>query len=195
MGLDISLIKNIKFIASDDSSLYTDDEFDDLHDNYIQLRNEYFEEQSDGLISGFYDGERVGVDDIDRLAWSYSSYGNWRQHLIQFSGFDNINELGINIEKLHRNNKICDVINETEEYNRIPFSEMTFFSDCEGFIGPKTSLRLYEDFKSNKKKFRDYTKKKYTGDVSAIQYYTDKYDILIKYYKIASVNNGVLLFH
>jgi hypothetical protein len=34
-----------------------------------------------------------------------------------------------------------------------PFCELINFSDCEGIFGPKTSLKLYEDFKDNELKF------------------------------------------
>ena len=59
-----------------------------------------------------------------------------------------IEELWQHVRTLvQRNENLNDVLNESDELKvDIPFVELLNFSDCEGFIGPKTSAKLHADF-------------------------------------------------
>jgi hypothetical protein len=191
MGLDLSVVKNLKYIG--DESDFSEEEMDDLWDNKVHLyNNDMLFRQSDGLKTGFYDGDYVSG--IDRVGWSYSGYNAWRSVLAKFIGYNDVNDIGEKYQWIVRDDVIASVLDEKIEREREPFIEMCYFSDCEGFIGPKTSARLYKDFLDNTVKYFKYLDDENVPD-SIKEYYKNCYTNLIEYFRIASEENGAVLFH
>lgn len=123
MGLDIVACSRIKFIRE-----VRDDEELTFDDDSIWLGGDDFVERQDGLRHGLYD---VEGDEFHFRAGSYSGYNNWRSEL-------SLAALEVAPEVVWR---------DFENFRGKPFAELICFSDCEGFIGPKTSAKLLEDFK------------------------------------------------
>ena len=137
MGLDISYASKVDFENRRDP----DDESEDILYLY---QNDSLLDQSEGIKSGEYTCE--GIQDSFR-AGSYSGYSGWRRNLAKMIGWE-IEDLWRNVETLvQRNENLNDVLNENDRFSvDIPFIELLHFSDCEGFIGPKTSTKLHADF-------------------------------------------------
>ena len=76
------------------------------------------------MLEGFY----YYTDATDIMQRSYGGYGGWRNHLCQVIH-------GIDQEEFWE-----------DDHSGEPFNEIIHFSDCEGFIGPKTCAKLLEDF-------------------------------------------------
>jgi hypothetical protein len=142
MGLDISYASKINFESR--SYISDDIDMDGIPNGVYLYPNDSLLDQSEGIQSGEYACE--GVQDSFR-AGSYSGYSNWRRTLAKMIGWD-IEDLWRNVETLvQRNENLNDVLNENDRLSvDIPFVELIHFSDCEGFIGPKTSTKLYLDF-------------------------------------------------
>ena len=96
---------------------------------------------------------------------SYSGYNYWRNELAKLAGYESDVFVWENVE---------DGV----------FVELINFSDCEGIIGSKTSKKLYDDFC----KF---------DNIASLKderfYYI--YKEFKEAFKIASENNGCVLFH
>ncbi len=183
MGLSLSAAKNLKFIKK--QSDISDDEADEMYNNNIHLYvNDMVFEQSDGMETGFYEGEYI--TDLPRLGWSYSGYNQWRKELIEFAGYKDAGDIQIRYDKINRDIKIGNVLNEENKTINLKFAELCYFSDCEGFIGPKTSAKLYKDFENNLEAYKKFAR---------VDWYVDSYQNMMKYFKVASENNGVVLFH
>lgn len=135
MGLDISYHSNIdlKNPCSDRDSA----------DVYLYPNDMIFG-QSDGIKGGEYLCE--GIHDSFR-AGSYSGYSSWRKTLARLIGWE-VEDLWAHVATLvQRNDNLNGVLSESDEFSvDIPFIELLNFSDCEGFIGPKTSAKLHSDF-------------------------------------------------
>lgn len=190
MGLDLSVVKNLKFIGKKDD--YTDEERDDMYDKHIYLyKNDLLFEQSDGMESGFYDGDYCS--NLEHVGWSYSGYSQWRNNLIDFIGYTNIDTLDEKLRYVVRDKKIGRVLDEDSSI-QIPFVELCYYSDCEGFIGPKTSAKLYKDFVEKKDEYLKFTANK-LGEERANDYYTKRYNDLSEYFRVASEENGAVIFH
>lgn len=125
MGLDISTLKNPKFLVA-----YADAEEDEPVDpetgDYASLVwQDGDRPQGDGFAEGYYTGE-VGHG---FRAGSYSSYNYVREKLSELA-------LGVQPREVWEN---------PSAYEGKPLYELVNFSDCEGFIGPKTSAKLLTD--------------------------------------------------
>lgn len=71
-----------------------------------------------------------------------------------------------------------------------PFFELIHFSDCEGVIGPKTSLKLYNDFKKHRQVFYAYVEERPIGQIS------DTYDNFTRAFGVASeMEKGIVMFY
>lgn len=139
MGLDISYASKINFEKR------REPDFEEMHQNSVFLYpNDSLLDQSEGIKNGEYISE--GIQGSFR-AGSYSGYSNWRRTLSKMIGWE-IEDLWQHVGTLvQRNENLNDVLNESDELKvDIPFVELLNFSDCEGFIGPKTSAKLYLDF-------------------------------------------------
>ncbi len=142
MGLDIFAISKIDFSRQIDENSYDPEE-----SSIFLFRNDLLLGQSDGIEQGNYlhSGETLNF-----RAGSYSGYNRWREKLAFLIGRD-IEDLHSEILKFtSRERNLNSVLDEHGSARiGIPFAELIFFSDCEGFIGPETSAKLYKDFQDN----------------------------------------------
>lgn len=91
-------------------------------------------------------------------------------------------------EALVRDDKLNDVLDEKSEKLVIPFIELIGFSDCEGYIGPIVSNKLFKDFESNRDKALEFSKSK------NVDWFIRLYDDFMEGFRIAS-NDGAVCFH
>lgn len=124
MGLDITAYSKLEFAkeATDDW-----EEVDRMYnEGYVHLYQPYpqYKDRTDGWKDGFYicNGER-----FDYRAGSYSGY-NQRRNMLSIAA------LGA---------QDSSVWESPEEYKANAVSLLVNFSDCEGFIGPVTSAKIY----------------------------------------------------
>jgi hypothetical protein len=175
MGLDISYASKINF----ESRNYVSDE-----DNNVYLYpNDSLLDQSEGIQSGEYTCE--GIQDSFR-AGSYSGYGSWRKTLAELIAWE-IENLWLHVETLvQRNENLNDILDENDEFKvDIPFVELLHFSDCEGFIGPKTSAKLHADFLEWDEKAKNFD--------SQNSYFYERYQEWTKAFEVAS-DGGCVIF-
>ena len=129
MGLDIRVYSKMTLVKSDEEvENLPEDERDSLYDEYAHLYDNRFG-RGDGLVPGFY-----STDDSRTMhfrAGSYSGYNMWRDNLARLIG---------------RSAREMQNGGDLEDIQKLPFFELIYFSDCEGFIGPKTSAKLAKDF-------------------------------------------------
>lgn len=168
MGLDVTAIRNARFIAA---------ELDEDAPEYSGRRlfriykNDAFD-RLDGKPEGWYE---FGGDD-DRFgfrAGSYSGYNRWREWL-------SLTFLGVLPEVVWRDFAI---------YEAAPFSTLVHFSDCEGSFGPASCERLLHDFETGAAR---------AGVVPAskpdAQWYTDQYFRWLKAFGIGAQGGFVKLW-
>jgi hypothetical protein len=167
MGLDITAYSNIKFVhqlpeCKDETG------YDDHFRLYYAGKN--FISAGDGLKEGCYccEGGSFGF-----RAGSYSNYNDWRGELSKCM-------LEVSPEVIWK---------KPEEWRGEPFVELVNFSDCDGFIGPKTSDKLFIDFNNNLEKFLNWTIGRTESD-----WFIQKYKDWMRAFKIAS-NGGAVKFH
>ena len=174
MGLDISYASKINFESRSISG---------EGDNLYLYPNDSLLDQSEGIQSGEYACE--GVQDSFR-AGSYSGYGSWRRTLAKMIGWE-IEDLWRNVETLvQRNENLNDVLNENDRFSvDIPFVELLHFSDCDGFIGPKTSAKLHSDFLEWDENAKNFD--------SQNSYFYEKYQEWTEAFKVAS-DGGCVIF-
>jgi len=179
MGLDISAYGSLKRL---------DDQSDrDNFDIYL-FKNDTIFSQSEGIEPGGYEshGESFGFG-----AGSYSGYGNWRKMLAKFVGYDSIEELWDEMVAMKRDDIINKIIGDDLD-PLPPFSEILYFSDCEGYIGPVVSKKLYNDFISLRERAVEFSSSTYGG--SGRNYFMENYDDFMNAFRIAS-NGGAVTFH
>jgi hypothetical protein len=117
MGLDVTYYRQVKFVKREE-------EEEDEQEDYIYLcQADGFKARSDELVTGNYIGERKGC-----FGSNYSGHNSFRKNLYKAIG----GKKWIN--------------NFPDVKDGEPFAELIYMSDCEGFIGPKTSAKLYDDF-------------------------------------------------
>lgn len=130
-------------------------------------------------------------------AGSYSSYNRWREQLLSLVSEHNIddywkeNEFFINYEYneyqlLIREKKLNRILEngekrEIKNLKNLPFVELIYFSDCEGYIGPEVCKKLYQDFK------------KYDEQAKKLDFYF--YDLYESFMKSLSIPDCVLCFN
>lgn len=178
MGLDISYVSKINFEKR------REPDFEEMDQNGVFLYpNDSFLDQSEGIQSGEYISE--GVQGSFR-AGSYSGYGSWRKTLAELIGWE-IENLWRHVGTLvQRNENLNDVLNENDDFKvDIPFVELLNFSDCEGFIGPKTSVKLYLDFLEWDERAKNFD--------SQNSYFYEKYQEWTEAFKVAS-DGGCVIF-
>lgn len=131
MGLDITAHKKVELVETLTlKELHAQENKGDEHPlrerrDHTFLYQPAFKDQSDGLKEGFY---KVEGKDLCFRAGSYSGYNTWRRHLSQM---------------------VCGKDPSAVWEGQVhpaAFEELIHFSDCEGFIGPKTSAKLAKDF-------------------------------------------------
>lgn len=179
MGLDISYASKINFEKR------REPDFEEMHQNSVFLYpNDSLLDQSEGIKNGEYISE--GIQGSFR-AGSYSGYSNWRRTLSKMIGWE-IEDLWQHVGTLvQRNENLNDVLNESDELKvDIPFVELLNFSDCEGFIGPKTSAKLYLDF-------LEWNEKAKVSDPFKGGYFYETYQEWTEAFKVAS-DGGCVIF-
>ena len=179
MGLDISYASKINFEKR------REPDFEEMHQNSVFLySNDSLLDQSEGIKNGEYISE--GIQGSFR-AGSYSGYSNWRRTLAKMIGWE-IEDLWQHVGTLvQRNENLNDVLNESDELKvDIPFVELLNFSDCEGFIGPKTSAKLHADF-------LEWDEKAKVSDPFKGGYFYETYQEWTEAFKVAS-DGGCVIF-
>ena len=179
MGLDITVYSKIKFDTHCEDVEPTEEQEED--ENYI---NEYenktvhlyamevFKLQNEGILTGGYDSD----DKPDGFgAGSYSTYNQWRDELAKMVGLNT-----------------AELWNKPEKFKDFPFFELINFSDCESFIGPKTSAKLYQDFLKYDSIAEEFMKEIYLKNPSFS--FKLRYDKWKKAFEKAS-DGGAVSFH
>lgn len=168
MGLDIVSHSKIKKV--------TDPERIEEHDYDFQVEKgkDPFGYNID-MEDGYYTGD--GKESHFR-AGSYSCYNRFRNLLCN---------------AIHSVNDRCFWEKFDDKYSESSFAEIINFSDCEGFLGPKVSKKLHEDFVNNREKFISYINDTSMGDDFYKSHYIEVYDNFTVGFKNASIE-GVLMF-
>ena len=125
MGLDIIYYSDLKFVKEDSPENAENDD-DSLSFLY---KIDGVADRTDGLAPGWYQTTEGG----SFRAGSYSGYNAWRNELARCM-------LGVSDEQVWK------MASERKTFNKKPFVELINYSDCEGFIGPKTAAKLAQDF-------------------------------------------------
>lgn len=165
MGLDITAYSKAEFIGG---SRPSDDDWDSFYETdeiWVEDYHGYWPHAFEGLREGRYKltGESYGF-----RAGSYSGFNFFRALLSEFA-------LGVEPDK---------VWNNWEQYKGEPFTELINFSDCEGFIGPVASEKLYSDFQQH---WTDYS-------LNADEYSASKYNDWLSAFDLAR-EDGFVEFH
>ena len=169
MGLDITAYAKVTLVRAIEAKDYNKDEdaqsLVDSGDHRYFCQDSDDRPQSEGMPAGIYAtaGASFGF-----RAGSYGGYNAWRNQLARLM-------LDMSDEQ---------VWNAAEDsLAGRPFVELIDFSDCEGFIGPKTCAKLSADFANNQEKANK-------GD----EYFRAKYADWRKAFAIAS-EGGAVDFH
>jgi len=168
MGLDIRAYSNLLKIVP----LPEDDEemekiYEQAYDlNQVVLyENPHFPGRAEGLDSGYL--YQATEEPFGFRAGSYSGYGRYRDTLSMFVGMD------------------PGVLREDPiKFENYPFFEQVWFSDCDGFIGPIVSRKLYLDYYFYQEKFQE----EFAGD----EYSLFLYDQWKTAFGIAFCNGAVV---
>jgi hypothetical protein len=162
MGLDISAVQVVEFARE----RMDDDDWGDAESPLPLIRNQDVPDRGDGLADGLY---RRGGESMSFRAGSYSGYNLWRAWLCKAA-------LGVSQEEVWRGGDTA--------FAGKPFVELINFSDCEGFIGPKTSAKLALDFAEHEARILK----------GADPYNADRYRKWRQAFEMAA-GNGAVKFH
>ncbi len=128
MGLDVIAYRKIEAI---------DDGEREDEGTYIHAEN--FEGRLDGILPGYYNLQEPAEA---HFRMSYGSYSRWRECLAQsvlaYAPIDSPTE-----DWQRRYPYTAHVVLEADSG---PFYELINFTDCDGFIGPKTAQKLAAHF-------------------------------------------------
>lgn len=124
MGLDIVAVRQARFLHPRPEQ-WSDEHAEHLYIHVIGG----FEARLDGKLAGCYEAD----DGFHFRAGSYSGYNDWRRWLSE-------TQLGVPPQA---------VWDAPESFAGKPFVELVNFADSEGAIGPVTSAKLAEDFRSH----------------------------------------------
>lgn len=145
MGLDITAYGKVILVRAMDVKRYSSDkEAQSLADSdgHVYLCQDGKRPQSDGMADGVY---AISGPVFGFRAGSYGGYNDWRNQLALMM-------LGMPAEQVWRMCEMPITATKAEAEKPLPFVELINFSDCEGFIGPKTCAKLSADFANNQKK-------------------------------------------
>jgi len=187
MGLSVTAYENVDFDSYMDDNELSDEQRDECYDTMHLLSNGYEPlGQSDGIDTGFYNVGNYSKS----FSGAYSGHKHFRSSLTNF-----LYEVDFGTEPGQFFEFILDEDGDVKRgYKKSPFIELFLFSDCEGFIGPKTSAKLHEDFVSYGVEFKEYLEnsEKYIGHAKDM--YLEKYNNWLEAFQVAS-NNGFVDFH
>jgi len=181
MGLDITAYSNLRAI---------DPEFERIRDRvpgvFGQLGEEtctFTQAQVDSpnnWISDMDPGtyyETPETEVLDFRAGSYSGYNDYRRML---------SECFLNVPP-------DNVWANERAYIDKPFYEQINFSDCEGFIGPKVSAKLFEDYKKGRAKWEAFLKDSFGSDQEEKSWRLNLYDKWTRAFELAA-DDGIVWF-
>jgi hypothetical protein len=124
MGLDIEAVSGL--VPIEESNGLTG-RFQ-ISQELIDLTERNFPGRCEGLTAGLF----LGGNSLRFRAGSYGGYNDWREWLAKESGHGS-----------------CDLVWRGESLaGHTRFVELINFSDCEGYIGPVTSAKLWTDFQA-----------------------------------------------
>lgn len=166
MGLDIVVFANVEPLVGD----LSEEAQSFFREELFLQNNDSFLTNNDGMENGKY----AGVQRFSFRAGAYSSFGQFRSRLCS----------------LALDTDILDVWDDVDSYVGKPFIELINFSDCEGFIGPKTSAKLAKDFNELESKGT----LKFSEDAEDQAYYMSIYYKFRNAFAQAGEENGVVLF-
>ena len=178
MGLDITAYEKVSLIRAMSVREYNEDEQAQEEvgrdERKTLLCQDSERPQSDGMPDGIYatSGKSAGF-----RAGSYGGYNQWRNTLSQMM-------LGKSAEAVWRMCALPVTATKREAGKPLPFVELINFSDCDGFIGPKTSAKLAKDFAENRSRI----------PVDTDRWFVDKYEQWARAFALAA-NGGVVDFH
>lgn len=167
MGLDITAYRTAtlhKAITLKEWNAGACEEYDDGNREFL-YSDHPSRTQHDGMPEGVYDVS----DGFGFRAGSYGGYNQWRAWLASVIG------------------KTDQEIWDRPEPG--PFVELIHFSDCEGFMGPKTSAKLAKDFAE----WRDRAVVHASAAQNA-EWLVKKYDDWAKAFALAA-DSGVVKFY
>lgn len=168
MGLDITAYTNVTLVRALKGKEYNRDKDAQALVNsggYCYLCQDGERPQSDDMPDGIY---ATGGVLFRFHAGSYSGYNAWRDQLAQTM-------LDMTAQQVWEADE--------DSFAGRPFVELINFSDCEGFIGPKTCAKLSADFAANQGKANN-------GD----EYFRAKYADWHRALALAS-EGGAVRFH
>lgn len=139
MGLDISAYSNVEEVV--DIEKYDEDA---LYDFYYTGNNGAFLIQLGKLKKDTYYRISLNSKYHSFRAGSYGGYNNWRKQLAVMAGYGSVQNVWNDFNNDIRYHKLKKIQNEDDHIK--PFYLIINFSDCEGFIGPDISKKLYMDF-------------------------------------------------
>lgn len=184
MGLDITYYKLGKLVEVEEGIEAYSQEFYDKYGDLLHIDEmESYTEQTDSLDEGYYEIDRLG----GFRAGSYSGYSWYRTALRRLS-----------LMVMKKNKEL------SEKYDEDAFEQQLDFSDCEGIIGPFTSVELFNTYSDFEKPIiHDIIKMaKYGVDESIYETYTKDelghFVALYREWKMAFEKTsgiGVVYFH
>ena len=162
MGLDITAYCCLQETSDPDAT-------------YLGSQPKEFVARTDGLAEGRYAASRS----LHFRAGSYSGYNRWRDELAKLAGYKAVWHKAP-YDKTGEESHAAGAWEAAEG----PFWELINFSDCEGFIGPKTSAKLALDFAEFQPK----------ADAVEDPWFRDLYARWREAFEVAS-NGGAVDFH
>lgn len=136
MGLDVTAWERVERVDHEGDEPPEPGGYDD----HAHLSGD-FRERGDDLEPGWY---RTGGERHDFRAGSYSGYNWWRAELGALVG-TRPEEVWEAAKVAHRETG-ASLEAVPERYRDLPFVELLDFTDCDGYVGPRTSAALAADF-------------------------------------------------
>jgi hypothetical protein len=115
---------------------------------------------------GLTDGEYRFTERRHGVGLGYGRYNDWRDSLARFAGFNSASQVW----------KECPLTGD--------FVELINFTDCDGTIGHKLCVKLYNDFRRNAVRAESYATEEWRT------YYKD----FLAIFKFAAENNGIIVY-
>lgn len=141
------------------------------HDHVYLVQEAGYSDRSDGIADGIY---RIGGKRFDISVGSYACHDTFRAGLAALVG---------------RSQE--QVWNDTTgQARKLPFYELIDFSDCTGFLGPRTSRKLVLDFSDMRGEAVKYARK--TSNLEWLNNYGLYHRACLL---AAACGRGVVLFH
>lgn len=163
MGLDITAYESVDFVRP-----RVDGEEEREGEIYL-YSDDHFRDRADGLADGIY---QIAGKHLHVRAGSYSGYNEWRDQLARMIG------------------TTADRVFAGDD-KPIDFYELINFSDCEGFIGPKTCAKLAADFAKHHDRAVQHGK-----SFNDMDYWIGKYHQWSDAFALAaSMGKGIVEFH